>query len=72
MERAVPAIERLQASVIREVVVTNTVPIPPEKHIYKLTVLSVASLIGETIQRIHTGASVSFSYNAIDRVASLR
>ena len=67
-----PAIERLQASPIREVVATNTVPIPPDKQIDKLTVLSVASLIGETIQRIHTGASVSFTYNAIERVASLR
>ncbi len=67
-----PAIERLQASPIREVVVTNTVPIPAEKQIDKLTVLSVASLIGETIQRIHTGASVSLTYRAVDRVTNMR
>ncbi len=59
-----PAIERLQASPIREVVVTNTVPIPAEKQIDKLTILSVGGLIGETIQRIHTGASVSAAYRA--------
>ncbi len=67
-----PAIERLQASPIREVVVTNTVPIPAEKQIDKLTILSVGGLIGETIQRIHTGASVSLTYRAVDRVTSLR
>jgi ribose-phosphate pyrophosphokinase len=67
-----PAIERLQASPIREVVVTNTVPIPADKQIDKLTILSVASLIGETIQRIHTGASVSLTYRAVDRVTNMR
>jgi ribose-phosphate pyrophosphokinase len=60
-----PAIARLQASPIREVVCTNTIHLPPEKRIPKLTVLSVAPLIGETIQRIHTGASVSLTYRAV-------
>ncbi len=59
-----PAIPRLQASPIREVVVTNSIALPPEKRIDKLTVLSVGSLLGETIQRIHTGASVSAAYRA--------
>jgi ribose-phosphate pyrophosphokinase len=63
-----PAIERLQASPLREVVVTNTIAVPPSKQIDKLTVLSVGPLIGETIQRIHTGASVSLTYRAMDRV----
>ena len=63
-----PAIERLQASPIREVVVTNTVAIPPEKRISKLTVLSLGMLIGETIQRIHTGASVALTYRSVDVV----
>jgi len=62
------AIERLQASPIREVVVTNTVAIPPEKRISKLTVLSLGMLIGETIQRIHTGASVALTYRSVDVV----
>ncbi len=59
-----PAIPRLQASPIREVVVTNSIALPPEKRIDKLTMLSVGSLLGETIQRIHTGASVSAAYRA--------
>jgi ribose-phosphate pyrophosphokinase len=65
-----PAIERLQASPLREVVVTNTIAVPPSKRIDKLTVLSVGPLIGETIQRIHTGASVSLTYRSLDRVVT--
>ncbi len=64
-----PAIERLQASPNREVVVTNSIALPPEKQIDKLTVLSVAPLLGETIQRIHTGASVSATYRAAETLA---
>lgn len=65
-----PAIERLLASPIREVVVTDTVPVPPEKQIDKVTVLSVGPLLGESIQRIHTGASVSLVYNSTWRAAA--
>jgi ribose-phosphate pyrophosphokinase len=57
-----PAIERLQASPIKELVVTNSIHVPESKRVPKVTVLSVAALLGETIQRIHTGASVSASY----------
>lgn len=54
------AIERLSAQKdILEIVTTNTVPIPPEKRLSNMTVLSVAPLIAETIQRIHNGESVS-------------
>jgi ribose-phosphate pyrophosphokinase len=42
-----------------EVVVTDTVPIPPEKMAEKIRVLSVAPLFGEAIKRIHTGESIS-------------
>ena len=62
-----PAIQRLQASPIREVIVTNSVPVPPEKRIDKITVLSVGALLGETIQRIHTGTSVSLAYRPLTR-----
>jgi ribose-phosphate pyrophosphokinase len=58
------AIERLQNSPIREVVVTDTISLPPEKRIDKLTVMSIAPLLGETIQRIHTGTSVGAAYRA--------
>ncbi|MBA2521316.1 MAG: ribose-phosphate pyrophosphokinase [Chloroflexia bacterium] len=61
-----PAVERLRASRIREVVVTNSIALAPEKRFDKLTVLSVAPLLGETIQRIHTGASVSATYRATE------
>lgn len=59
-----PAVERLKACRIKELVVTNSIALPPEKRFDKLTVLSVAPLLGETIQRIHTGASVSATYRA--------
>ncbi|MFH1652076.1 MAG: ribose-phosphate pyrophosphokinase [Chloroflexota bacterium] len=53
-----PAIERLAASPIKEVVVTNTVPVNGKKKLDKLTVLSMAPLLGEAIRRIHTGSSI--------------
>ena len=53
-----PAIARLAASPLREIVLTDTIPLPAAKQLDKITVLSVASLIGETIQRIHTGTTV--------------
>jgi ribose-phosphate pyrophosphokinase len=62
-----PAIERLEGSPIRELVITNTIPLPPEKAIDKITVLSLAAILGESIQRIHTGTSVSSAYRSADR-----
>ena len=52
------AVEKFQAAGIGEVVVTDTVPLSPEKRWPQLTVLSIAPLIGEAISRIHTGRSV--------------
>jgi ribose-phosphate pyrophosphokinase len=63
-----PAIERLALSPIKEVVVTDTIPLPPQKRLDKITVLSVALLLGESIQRIHTGASVSLAYRSAGRL----
>jgi len=54
-----PARERLQKSELAEIVVTDTVPIPEEKMIDKIRVLSIAPLLGECIKRIHKGDSVS-------------
>ncbi|NPV28819.1 MAG: ribose-phosphate pyrophosphokinase [Firmicutes bacterium] len=54
-----PARARLEASPLKEVVVTNTIPVPPEKFFSKLKVLSVAPLLGEAIIRIHEDLSVS-------------
>jgi ribose-phosphate pyrophosphokinase len=53
-----PAIERIAASRVKEVVVTDTVPVPESKRIDKIKVLSMAPLLGEAIRRIHTGQSV--------------
>jgi ribose-phosphate pyrophosphokinase len=53
-----PAVKRIAESRIKEVVVTDTVPVPPEKRIDKITVLPIAPLLGEAIRRIHTGQSV--------------
>jgi ribose-phosphate pyrophosphokinase len=53
-----PAIHRIAESRVREVVVTDTVPVPPDKRIDKITVLPIAPLLGEAIRRIHTGQSV--------------
>ncbi len=54
-----PARERLQRSDLAEVVVTDTVPIPPERMLDKIKVLSIAPILGETINRIHKGDSVT-------------
>jgi ribose-phosphate pyrophosphokinase len=53
-----PAIERIEQSPMKELVVTDTIPLPVEKRLPKITVLSLAPLLGEAIQRIHTGQSV--------------
>ena len=55
-----PAMERIEASELEQVVVTDTVAIPESKMQHpKITVLSVASLLGEAIARIHSNSSVS-------------
>ncbi|MGI6143352.1 MAG: ribose-phosphate diphosphokinase [bacterium] len=54
-----PAIERLKSPAIKEVVVTNTIPLPPEKRLDKIVTLSVAPIFGEAIVRIFEDLSVS-------------
>ena len=54
-----PAISRLREVPIKEIVVTNTLPIAPEKMIPNLRVVSIAPLLGEAIRRIHRNESVS-------------
>jgi ribose-phosphate pyrophosphokinase len=53
------AVERLQKAPIDGLILTDTIPIPAEKQIPKLTVLGVAPLLGEAIKRIHRNESVS-------------
>jgi ribose-phosphate pyrophosphokinase len=54
-----PAISRLSSGMLEEVIVTNTIPVPPDNYFPQLTVLSVANLLGEAIGRIHEDSSVS-------------
>jgi ribose-phosphate pyrophosphokinase len=53
-----PAFERILKSPVKEVVVTDTIPIPQEKKTDKIKVLTMSPLLGEAIHRIHTGLSV--------------
>ncbi len=59
-----PAIDRLRNSELVEVVITDTVPLPPAKRLPKIKVLSVAPLIGEAIRRIHRGESVGALFSS--------
>jgi ribose-phosphate pyrophosphokinase len=52
------AIERIASCPVKEVVVTDTVPVAGNKKLDKITVLPIAPLLGEAIHRIHTGLSI--------------
>ena len=54
-----PAVARVQKSNIKELAVTNSIPIAKKKRIAKIRVLSVANLLAEAILRIHSNESVS-------------
>ena len=53
-----PAIERISKCPVKEVVVTDTIPVPTMKRNGKITVISIAELLGEAIRRIHAGESI--------------
>lgn len=57
-----PAVSRLKAAKFAEVVVTNSIPLPPEKRFPELTVLSVAPLLSKTMHNVHKKKSVSEVY----------
>jgi ribose-phosphate pyrophosphokinase len=54
-----PAIDRIKNSSLSRVVLTDTLPLPPEKQIDKIEVLSVASVIADAIDAVFEDASVS-------------
>jgi len=58
-----PASEELAEMPIKEIVTTNTIPLPPEKRLPNMKILSVAPLLGEVILRAHEGRSVGELFN---------
>ena len=54
-----PAVERIDKSMIKEMVLLNTIPLPEEKKIEKITTLSVAPLFAEAMTRVFTNGSIS-------------
>jgi ribose-phosphate pyrophosphokinase len=61
------ALDRLnQRHEVLEIVATNTVPIPAEKCVPKLKILSVAPALAEAMRRIHNGESVSALFHPVD------
>ena len=49
--------------VLEEVIITNTIPLTPDRQLNKIRVLSVAPLLAEAIRRIHEGESVGALFN---------
>jgi ribose-phosphate pyrophosphokinase len=60
-----PAVKRIVSSPVKEVVVTDSVPLTEDKKMDKVTVLSIAPLLGEAIRRIHTGQSVGALFESV-------
>lgn len=63
-----PAVQRIEDSPMEELIITNTIPLPEEKHSNKIISLSMAAPIGEVILRIFNNKSVSKLFDAIDIV----
>jgi len=62
-----PALGRLRELPLKEIVTTNSIPIPPEKQLPNLKVLSIAGLLSEVIQRVHEGCSVGDMFRRYQR-----
>jgi len=62
-----PAVQRLKALPVREFVTTNSISLPPERRLPNLTQLSVAGLLANVIDRVHTGRSVGEIFRRYQR-----
>lgn len=60
-----PAVERIRNSALKELIVTNSIPLSENKKISNITQLSVAPLLAEAIQRIHRNKSVSSLFSKV-------
>jgi ribose-phosphate pyrophosphokinase len=66
------ALDRIESSSLREVIVTDTIPLPPEANPKRITVLTVAPLFGEAIRRIHRGESVGALFSSeVEKVENM-
>ena len=54
-----PAYERINDSALQEVIVTDTIPLNPDKDLHKFTVLSVADMFADVIERVHNYKEIS-------------
>lgn len=61
-----PAVERLSNAPLEELVVTNTINIPPDRRFENLRILSVAGLLANAIQYIHSNESVSALFEIVE------
>lgn len=62
-----PAVSRIKESEIEELVVTNTIPVPPQKMCDKIKVLTIAPVLAETIRAIYNDGSVSSLFRSINK-----
>jgi ribose-phosphate pyrophosphokinase len=62
-----PAVDRLRECDIKEIVTTNSIPIPAEKQLPTLMVLSTGKLLSDVIQRVHEGCSVGEVFRSYQR-----
>lgn len=61
------ATQKVLDSCIKELVITDTIPLPNEKKIEKIKILSVAGLLGEAIMRIHNAESISSLFTEVEK-----
>ena len=61
-----PAIQKIASCPVKEVAVTDTIPVSGNKKLDKITVLPIAPLLGEAIHRIHTGLSIGAMFEQVE------
>ena len=54
-----PAYERINESALEEVIVTDTIPLNPDKDLHKFTVLTIADMFADVIERVHNYKEIS-------------